>query len=169
MKRLAPLVLALLGLAGGLIAGQTLRPAPPPETAAADPAPPAGAKPEAPAHPDGPPPPYDPELKRDYVRLDRQFVVPLVSAEAVEALMILTLSVEVDEGRSTEVHDRAPKLRDRLLRVLFEHAQSGAFDGAFTAGEAMQDLRGSLREAARSVLGPIAHDVLVTDILRQEM
>ncbi|MGM0585696.1 MAG: flagellar basal body-associated FliL family protein [Pseudomonadota bacterium] len=180
MKLLVPLLLALLGLAGGLAAGHALRPAPPPETAGAEapapddasaaetPAPPQTAGPVEP-HPDAPPPPHDPEVRRDYVELDRQFVVPLVQGERVEGLMILSLSVEVEEGLSDEVFTREPKLRDRFLRALFRHAQSGAFDGVFTAGPAMRDLRGSLLEEARSVLGPIVHDVLVTDILRQEV
>jgi hypothetical protein len=92
-----------------------------------------------------------------------------VHEERVEGLMILSLSVEVDEGLSDEVYTREPKLRDRFLQALFRHAQSGAFDGVFTAGPAMRDLRGSLLEEARSVLGPIVHDVLVTDILRQDV
>ncbi|MEE3098544.1 MAG: flagellar basal body-associated protein FliL, partial [Pseudomonadota bacterium] len=160
---LIPLVLALVGLGGGLAAGHFMRPPPPPEEMTADgghddaaakgghdggmasagsdahiaPAPVTASA----AHPDGPPPPYDPELKRDYVKLDRQFVVPLVQQEQVKALVILTLSLEVDPGMSSEALTREPKLRDRFLQVLFRHAQSGAFDGVFTAGPVMRDLR----------------------------
>lgn len=211
MKLLIPLVLALVGLGGGLAAGHFMRPPADAEGghggedhAASD----AGdhdaggaeggggydkghggssggddghgaghdggesrhaSMDEHAAHPDGPPPAYDPELKRDYIKMDRQFVVPLVEDEVVSGLIILTLSIEVDEGLGDEVYKREPKLRDRFLQVLFRHAQSGAFDGVFTAGPVMRDLRGALLEAARSVLGPIAHDVLVTDILRQDM
>ena len=121
------------------------------------------------AHADGPPPPYDPELKREYAKLDRQFIAPIVEHEEVSALLILTLSIEVDAGQTTVVFEREPKLRDRFLKVLFRHAQSGAFNGAFTAAPVMDDLRGSLLEAAQSVLGPMAHDVLVTDIIRQDL
>ena len=195
MKMLIPLILALIGLGGGLAAGHFMRP--PPEQMAegeagdhgdmaggggghaparADggerdngghvkPAPGTASA----AHPDGPPPAYDPELKRDYVKLDRQFVVPVVQQEQVSALVILTLSLEVDPGMSSEALTREPKLRDRFLQVLFRHAQSGAFDGVFTAGPVMRDLRGSLLEQAESILGPIVHDVLVTDIVRQDL
>lgn len=185
MKMLIPLILALVGLGGGLFAGQMMRPPPPQEEAAAGD--PAGAADEshaegshdagggdhgdavAKAHPDGPPPPYDPDLKREYARLDRQFVAPIVEHEEVTSLLILTLSVEVDAGQTTLVYEREPKLRDRFLQVLFRHAQSGAFNGAFTAAPVMADLRGALLEAAQSVLGPVAHDVLVTDIIRQDL
>ncbi|SFI13675.1 hypothetical protein [Albimonas pacifica] len=181
MKKLIPVILALIGLGGGLFAGQMLRPPPEPE-AGADPAAAAsteGGEPAAagdhggggaaPAHSDGPPPPYDPDLQREYAKLDRQFIAPIVEHEEVAALLILTLSIEVDAGQTAVVFEREPKLRDRFLKVLFRHAQSGAFNGAFTAAPVMDDLRGSLLEAARSVLGPMAHDVLVTDIIRQDL
>lgn len=168
MKLLVPLALGLAGLGGGLAAGHFLRPPSPEAAAAQTAAPPADPAAEAAALA-GAPPPFDPAAKRDYVKLDRQFVVPVVSDRTVGALMILTLSVEVEEGLGAEVIGREPKLRDMFLRVMFRHAQSGGFDGAFTAGPAMRDLRGALVEAARSVIGPGVHDVLVTDILRQDL
>ena len=182
-KLLLPLILGLIGLGGGLAAGH-FGAAPPEEAHAAagepveaaagagDHAGDAHAAPamtEAEAHPDAPPPPFDPELKRDYAKLDRQFVAPIVEGDKVVALILVTLSLEVDPGMSTEVFAREPKLRDRFLQVLFRHAQSGAFDGVFTSGPVMQDLRGSLLEAAQSVMGPVVHAVLVTDILRQDI
>lgn len=180
-KLLLPLILGLIGLGGGLAAGHFLA-APLEEAhaaegehggggaeAAADAHAEPAAMTEAEAHPDAPPPPFDPELKRDYAKLDRQFVAPLVEGDRVVALILVTLSLEVDPGMSAEVFAREPKLRDRFLQVLFRHAQSGAFDGVFTSGPVMQDLRGSLLEAAQSVMGPVVHAVLVTDILRQDI
>ena len=169
MKLLIPLVLALAGLAGGLAAGHLLRPSSePPEHVAGDGEAAETEKEAAPA------PPKEKKngegaAARAYVELERQFVVPLAEAERITGLMIITLSLETDPGLSGEIHARAPKLRDRFLRVLFLHAQSGGFDGVFTAGPRMQDLRGALLEAAREVLGPVVHDVLVTDILRQDV
>jgi len=52
---------------------------------------------------------------------------------------------------------------------MFLHANSGGFDGQFTSSEAMKDLRGSLLEAARKVIGDDIYSVLVTDILRQDI
>ena len=168
MKLLIPLVLALAGLGGGLAAGHFLRPpslaeGAEPQMAAA--APPTPAR--APLTEDLPV--YDPTLKLEYVQLDRQFVVPLVGRDVVGALMIVSLSLEVEAGFGEEVHLREPKLRDMFLQVMFRHAQSGAFDGPFTSGPAMHDLRGSLLEAAQSVMGPLVRTVLVTDIVRQDL
>lgn len=65
--------------------------------------------------------------------------------------------------------EREPKLRDAFLQAMFLHAQSGGFDGAFIAPGPMADLRGALRMAARDVIGPAVHDVLVTEIARQDL
>jgi hypothetical protein len=174
MKLLLPLLIALLGLAGGLAAGHVLRPSPGQQAQTAE----AGAAKETTAAatelrpetlPGAPPERYDPKERRDYVPIDRQFLVPLVENDAVAAMMILSLTLEMEPGTRDAVFEREPKLRDRFLQVMFRHAQSGAFAGVFTAGPPMRDLRGSLLEAARGVLGPAVHDVLVTDILRQDL
>ena len=170
MKLIPPVLLALVGLVGGLAAGQMLRPV---ETPGPEPAPEATAavEPEIPpeALPGAPPPAYEPELEREYAAIDKQFLVPLVKGDAVGALMILSLSLEIEPGTRDAVFAREPKLRDRFLQVMFRHAQSGGFSGVFTATPVMRDLRGALLDAARGVLGPAVHDVLVTDIMRQDL
>ncbi len=105
----------------------------------------------------------------EYVKLNNQFVVPVVKGPKVAALVVMSLSIEVTSGRKEAVFELEPKLRDAFLQVLFNHANAGGFDGAFTAGEKMNDLRRSLNEAAVSVLGPIASNVLVIDIVRQDV
>ncbi len=176
MKLLLPLLIALLGLAGGLSAGHYLRPGAAPSGGPAQ-----ATSPEAPAPtdatsaprpdslPGAAPPRYDPDERRDYVAIDRQFLVPLVEDGEVAAMMILSLTLEMESGARDAVFEREPKLRDRFLDVMFRYAQSGTFASVFTAGPAMRDLRGALLEAARGVLGPAVHDVLVTDLLRQDL
>ncbi|KFI33788.1 flagellar basal body-associated protein FliL [Haematobacter missouriensis] len=146
MKRLLlPILLCVTGLTGGVAAGIAFRPA---------------AVDEEPS----PPPP----ALRDYARLNNQFVVPVIRQGETRALIVLSLSVEVPQGRSDVVHRYEPKLRDALLQVLFDHANTGGFDGAFTEGGPMIALRAGLGEAARGIVGPDALDVLVTDIVRQD-
>lgn len=184
MKMLFPVILAIIGLAGGVTAGHFLKPA-------SDPAMTAEGDHGAPAadHGDGghggghmDPPPEDPSTipaaadhdpeedgKYEYIALDKQFVVPLVNETRVQAMIILSLSLEATLDGVDMVHRRSPKLRDVFLQVLFRHAHSGGFDGVFTGGQAMADLRAGLRDAAKGVLGDAVHDVLVTDIVRQDM
>lgn len=147
MKRLLlPILLSLSGLAGGVAAGIALRPAPTAEE-----------------HTPPPPP-----AVRDYARLTNQFVVPVIRQGTTRALVVLSLSVEVPQGRGDAVHRLEPKLRDAFLQVLFDHANAGGFDGAFTEGRPMIALRSALREAGRQIVGPEVLDVLVTDIVRQD-
>ncbi len=105
----------------------------------------------------------------EYVRLNNQFVVPIVRSGAVRSLVVLGLTVEVPTGQNSLIFDQEPRLRDSFLRVLFAHANAGGFDGVFTEAEAMEPLREGLREAAQGILGRSnAFDVLITDITRQD-
>ena len=104
----------------------------------------------------------------EYVRLNNQFVVPVVRDAAVRSLVVMSLTVEVDAGQAEFVFSREPRLRDALLRAMFSHANAGGFDGAFTSPSALNPLRSSLRDAAYDVLGDVVNDVLIVDIVRQD-
>ncbi len=177
MKKLLPILLLLLGGGGGVAAGYFLRP-PPAEPEAEVVAacegetcpevPPAEAPPEGEAAaPEGEAAAPESGTGPEYVALQRQMIVPIVSDDQVISLVVLSLSIEVEAGFSNDVYDREPKLRDAFLQVLFRHANTGGFSGDFTSGEKMADLRRALNSAAAQVLGPVAIQVLVTDILRQ--
>lgn len=163
LGKLLPILLALIGLGGGVAAGLVLRPAPAPEDYAAE----AGVEPAADgdhAEAEGDPDENAPE----YVKLNNQFVVPVVEKGRVAALVVLSLSLEVDLGSTEAVYLREPKLRDVFLQVMFDHANTGGFSGSFTDGSNLVVLRNSLKEAAAQVLGPVITDVLITDIARQD-
>jgi hypothetical protein len=166
--KLLPILLALGGLGSGLGAGLVLRPAP----EAGDHAGGDGTEAHAGAgehagadeasmadHADGLP---------DYVKLNNQFVVPVVEEGRVTAMVVLSLSLEVEAGNTETVYQREPKLRDSFLQVLFDHANIGGFSGSFTDGSNLVVLRNSLKEAAALVLGTVVKDVLITDIARQD-
>ena len=105
---------------------------------------------------------------QDYVKLDNQFVVPVIEGGRTEALMMLALSLEIDPAIRAAVFENEPKLRDAFLRVMFDHANAGGFGGGFTAEGPIEALRVALRERARAILGPGARDVLIVDIARQD-
>lgn len=164
MKRLIlPVLLAVLGLGGGVGAGLALRP-PPKETqdkaAALDCAVPESATHLAAAPAD--------DGAHDFVKLNNQFVVPVVADGRVGSLVVLSITLEVLAGQSEAIYEREPKLRDQFLQVLFDHANAGGFSGAFTATARMTSLRTALREVARQELGRSLVDVLILDIVRQD-
>ena len=160
MRKLLPLLLALVGLGIGGGAGVFLRPAPqaPAEGAAAE-----GPAAEAPAAEAA-----DPETPPEYVKLSNQFVIPVLEGGKVASMVILAISLEVTHGSTDAVYAREPKLRDALLQVLFDHANSGGFKGDFTDGANMVLLRKALLESAKSTLGDTVSNVLISDIARQD-
>ena len=153
MGKLLPVLLALAGLGAGLGAGLLLRPAPEETPAEAE-----AAADHAPAE----------ETPPDYVKLNNQFIVPIVEGGRVASMVVLSLSLEVAAGHSEEIYAREPKLRDAFLQVLFDHANTGGFRGSFTDGSNLVLLRQALKEKAVSVAGGIVTDVLITDIARQD-
>lgn len=170
MKKLLPILLAIIGIGGGVGAGLVLRPAPEPMAEEAAMEKEEGEKADAQkedkeaeeASPDD-------EATREYVKLNNQFVVPVISDERVSALVVLSLSVEVESGQMQSVYSREPKLRDAYLQVLFDHANVGGFDGAFTNSNTMDVLRRALLEASYHAVGEIVTNVLITDIVRQDV
>jgi flagellar protein FliL len=194
IRKILPILLALIGLGGGVGAGLALKPAadhaaegetpveaapaeagheaasaepgheaaPPEGEHAAEPAPAPGTQ-AVPETPEGETPLHD------YVKLNNQFVVPVVMDGQVASMVILALSLEVTVGGTEQVYALEPKLRDVFLQVLFDHANSGGFSGEFTESKNMVVLRDALREAAIKVLGASLTDVLIIDIARQDL
>lgn len=153
MGKILPVLLALIGIGGGMGAGFYLRP--PTETAA-----------EVEAAADQAPRPQ--AAQPDYVKLNNQFIVPIIEGGRVASMVVLSLSLEVSAGKTEEIYSREPKLRDAFLQVLFDHANTGGFRGSFTDGSNLVLLRRALREKAVSVVGEVVTDVLITDIARQD-
>lgn len=162
MKKLLPIIFLFIGMGAGVGAGIALRPPASPAKEATD-------KIQA-EHTDS----YESAEKKspeaaEYVKLNNQFVVPIVKDGRVHSLVVMALSVEVPEGQKDAVYQREPKLRDSFLQVLFDHANMGGFDGAFTEANNLAILRNALKEMGRKVLGrELVSDILITEIARQD-
>lgn len=149
MKKILPLLIALIGLGAGIAGGVVLRPA---EDHAESEAVPKEAAPPA----------------TEFVKLNNQFVIPIVESGRVSALVIMSLSVEVSLGNTENVFSQEPKLRDAMLQTLFDHANSGGFSGVFTDGANLISLRRALLETSQKVMGDVVKDVLISDLVRQD-
>lgn len=185
MKKLLPLIMLILGLGAGVGAGMVLKPKPAEQAAActapetghgADKAT-AGAENEAPAAacPEDPftPEPEDAEAESAgaaYVALDKPFVVPVFSGDKTVAMVVISLSVATKSDGAQVLEAIQPRLRDSFLKVMFRHANSGGFDGSFTNGQKMDDLKAALLSSAKEVMGKDAvSEVLITEIARQDV
>ena len=167
MGKLLPVMLAALGLAAGGVAGYVFRPSAD-EVVAINPCGDAEHTEDAPLAAVAEPPGDGEHSEFDYVKLNNQFVVPIVEDDDVAALVILSISLQVAAGSREDVYALEPKIRDLFLQVLFDHANAGGFRGAFTQSSTMAVLRNSLREAARKTMGSVVADVLIVDIVRQD-
>jgi flagellar FliL protein len=157
IKLLLPILLVVIGAGAGIGAGIVLRPQPEPSVAGQE-----SATAEKPKEE------IDPENLPEYVKLNNQFVVPVLKEEQVAAMVILALSLEVTKGSTADVFAREPKLRDGFLQILFEHANAGGFDGSFTDADNLLLLRMAFLESAQKVLGDKVSDVLINEIARQD-
>ena len=111
----------------------------------------------------------DPSALNEFAKLRTQFVIPILEEGRMRALVALSVSLEVTPGFQERVFSLEPKLRDAFLRVLFRHANSGGFDGNYIDRRVMDDLRGSLFQAAKLHLGDSLIAVLILDIVRQDV
>ena len=104
---------------------------------------------------------------RLYQRLEGQFLVPLVEDGRVASIVVIELALEIDDTADLAVAGKEPLLRDRMLQILFDHANIGGFDGMFTSNNNMALLRRALLDAATQVMGErVVFEVLITNILR---
>lgn len=171
MAKLLPVLLALVGLAGGGAAGYVLRPDP------VEPVEPAlGASADANC-----PPPAIADVTdihvaaagevgpSEFVNFENQFVVPVTSSEAIVSLVVLSLTLEVHEGTREAVFARLPKLRNAFLSVLFDHSSAGGFSSDFVNGKGLEMLRSMLKETAIGTAGSGVIDVLIVDLVKQDV
>jgi len=164
--KILPILLALIGLGAGVGAGVALRPAP---TEMADATPCGGDDMQyADNNTANADKADDPKSEPDYVKLNNQFVIPIVDEGQVVSLVVISLSLELSSGGPELVYKKEPKLRDGFLQVLFDHANTGGFDGNFTSGRKMDQLRTALRESAIKTLGVSVLNVLIADVIRQD-
>ncbi len=161
MKKILPLLLILIGIGAGGAAGFVLRPEPEPEVDELA----EGAEEHAEEVVEQPPLDLD---NVEFVKLNNQFVVPVVEDDRVASLVVLSISLETTPENTEMIYAREPKIRDEFLRVLFDHAYTGGFSGAFTASPSLDRLVTQLLNVARKITKNSVSDVLITDILRQD-
>ena len=172
MKKLLPIILLLVGLGAGVGAGLALRPEPAPPPAMEEDMAKNGE------HSDG----HDghkemkkeeksegPPTGREYVELVDQFIIPVVNDSSVTSLILVTLTLEVDAGATEKVFQAEPRIRGALLQAMFDHANIGGFNGAFTNSSKLEPLRKTFVDVAQKVYGDEISDVLIVQITRQDV
>ncbi len=166
MGKILPILMALIGVGAGIGAGFLLKPAPK-EHSDKDP-----QQTETSIEHTEAAPSVDKDgnvIVPEFVKMNNQFVIPVIKQGKMAALVVLSISIEVIPGGKEATFQREPKLRDAFNQVLFDHANSGGFDGVFTRSNNMIILRDSLYQVARRVAGPVVRDILIGEIVRQDI
>lgn len=160
IRKIIPLALPVLALVGGAFAGDMLRaPAPEDEQAV-----------DADGVPIAAPPAKDdakPGAEPAWFEFPTQFFVPLVRQGDLQDVMILTLTLQTEAPSLEALAKKEHTLRDAVLRQLMIHANTGGFDGNYTADRTLATLRESLLQAARAATDVPVTAVLIEDIARQ--
>lgn len=182
MKKILVLLIPVLALVGGVAAGEMLRPGAPATDQAEAPA--DNADQIAPSSPEAEKEDYESEKPADdyaattdekggataaagWFTFPTQFFVPLMRNGDMGAVMILTLSIETSESDLAAMEQQEHRLRDALLRELLIHANTGGFDGNFTAEARLAPLRERLHKAAQAGTDLPVKAILIEDIARQ--
>lgn len=175
IKKIIPIALPVLALVGGAFGGDMLRapasPADPAtEAAAADDH---GAAPADDGHGGGEDHGGDDHggggdpTEAAYFQFPTQFFVPLMRQGDLRDVMILTVTLQTDGANLQALSKKEHILRDALLRQLMIHANTGGFDGNFTADRNLVTLREGLLQAAKAATDAPVTAVLIEDIARQ--
>lgn len=163
IKKLLPVLLILVALIGGIAAGEFLKPAAPEAVAeAGETATETEGEVEKAESETG----EAPEIA--FFQFPKQFFVPIMRGNTMDSVMILSLTVEYEKPNEEEVFKMEHRLRDAFLRSLMIYANTGGFDGNFTADAHMGRLKESLVTTAKKTVGAPVVDVLIEDIARQE-
>lgn len=166
-KFLLPLILLVVGTGAGVGAAIMLK-KPAEEMAETNPCGDVNAMVHDTPHAAPAPKVEDPAAVYEYVKMNNQFIIPLLGADRINSMVVLSLSVEVAPEAKDMVLAKQPKLRDQFLQVLFDHANIGGFSSSFTNTTAMDGLKQTLLEVAQKYVGPEVHAILVTDIVRRD-
>lgn len=166
IAKLIPVIFLIVGLGAGIGAGLVLAPAKNPESAVS--AKEAVKEDKAVDKKSGKSKKKDKADGFGYLKMTKQFVIPVVKDDQIEAMVTLALSLEANPAITETYYAIEPKLRDGFLQVLFDHANTGGFDGTFTESGNLDILRNSLLEVARKEFGDDVSKVLILSVNRQD-
>jgi hypothetical protein len=104
----------------------------------------------------------------DFIKFKRQFVVPVLKDNAVDALILINLALEVPSSQRDEMFRLEPRFRDGFIRELLQLSDDGYFDQELTSSDTYEILRETLSRAANDISESGVNKVLILDLSRQE-
>jgi len=103
-----------------------------------------------------------------FIKFKRQFVVPVLANDNVQALILLNIGLEVPGDKRDDMFRLEPRFRDAFIRELLQLSDAGYFDSELTSPDTYEVLRETLARAAREISDDGISDVLILDLSRQD-
>jgi len=104
----------------------------------------------------------------EFIKFKRQFVVPVLANDDVQALILLNIGLEVPGNKRDDMFRLEPRFRDAFIRELLQLSDAGYFDSELTSPDTYEVLRETLSRAARDISEDGISDVLILDLSRQD-
>lgn len=104
----------------------------------------------------------------EFIKFKRQFVVPVLANDDVQALILLNIGLEVPGDKREDMFRLEPRFRDAFIRELLQLSDAGYFDSELTSPDTYEVLRETLARAAREISDDGISDVLILDLSRQD-
>lgn len=104
-----------------------------------------------------------------YYKFSREFVVPVIRNNRVDALVILNLSLESDAAISQKLFEMEPKLRDNIMTTLITLSNDGHTLDNLTDVESYESIRSMVLMNLKTVVSSGIHNVLIMDVARQDI
>ena len=174
MKQILPIVITLVAVAGAGFAALTIKggPATPPEAADGH----GGGG----GHGDG----HGGGVKKvkghgdghgggggsgyGYFNFRRNFIVPVIGKERVQALVLISVSIEMPEDKIEEVQTREPNIRDAFMKALLAMSYEGVFNQDITNPDVYNEIQKRLYETAKVSVDKDVKSILLVDFARQD-
>ena len=104
----------------------------------------------------------------EFLKFKRQFVVPVIGEDRVDALVLLNIGISLSGDMKTELYQLEPKFRDAFMRELLGMSNAGYFNDELTNPQTYEVLRETLLRAAKDIEEKGVKDILILDFARQD-
>lgn len=104
----------------------------------------------------------------EFLKFKRQFVVPVIGEDRVDALVLLNIGISLSGDVKEELFQLEPKFRDGFMRELLGMSNAGYFNNELTDPQTYEVLRETLLRAAKEIEEEGVKDILILDFARQD-
>lgn len=103
-----------------------------------------------------------------YFNFRRNFIIPVVGQSRVEALVLLSVSIEMEESKIENTTTREPTIRDAFMKTLLEMSHEGIFNRDITNPDVYNEIQKRLLETAIITVDEGVRSILLVDFARQD-